>query len=494
MFLNNSPYENHPGFYDQDNRKTRALSPINREQLENRHAAMFAEWNLAGKTILDLGSCMGATGQWVLHKGAKHYTGVEAQDSYVAQSRNLLSHHGDKVEIIQESIEDFLDKNTKKYDIVVMLGVIYGFIDYYSILKKATNICKENLLIEGIYPYPPTGNPNAPVVEIVEKQPMVIADKEQNIQGLGARMSPRALDIIMGSLGFEAIGKHPMPRRMSTDLDNFCGNPQEKFFVRFLTSYRNTEHVARTVSDALLSPINSDGIQNWKDIEKNRHYVDPNQQILGKEPWTFDEKVANNFPDEAQSNIPDYDRVINKSLSLAEKFLDKTSNIIDVGSSLGETLKRFSEKGFVNLNGVDNSIHMIERAYQNHLGNIKYYHSEKFPIKKDFYSLVLANWTLHFIDERESYLEDIFNSIALGGYLILTEKILQSEETSEQYKDFKREKGLSEQYIQYKDEALRGVLVSYPLEWYLVTLRKIGFRHIEIFNSNLGFTSFLVKK
>lgn len=494
MHPNKSPYQEHPGFYDLDNRKTRVLSPINKEQLEHRHAAMFAEWNLKDKTVLDLGSCLGATGQWVLFHGAKHYTGVEAQHGYVKKSKALLSHHDSKATIIHASIEEFLESNTTKYDVVVMLGVIYAFIDYYKILRQVTSICKENLLIEGIYPYPPIGNPKASVVEICAKQPMVVADVEQHVQGVGSRMSPSALDIVMGSLGFESIGKHPMPRRMTFALDNFCGDPQEKYFVRYLTSYRNSANVMRTVSDAITNPNCNDDIQYWKDIEKSKPFIDPNKKVLAEKPWDFDDKVANNFQNEASTNIPDYDRVIGKIIDFANQFLNNGNKIIDVGCSLGETIKRLHQNGFTNLYGVDSSIHMIERAFQTPDNKISYTLSKKLPTELGPFDLIIANWTLHFINTRETYLKDIYNSLVLGGYVILTDKIQHSEETDEMYKDFKKQKGLSEEYIQYKEEALQGVLVTYPLEWYLITFRKLGFRQIEIINSNLSFTSFLLKK
>ena len=68
-------------------------------------------------------------------------------------------------------------------------------------------------------------------------------------------------------------------------------------------------------------------------------------------------------------------------------------------------------------------------------------------IEKDFheyYDLVLMNWTLHFIKDKEDYLESIFHRCET---LIMTDKLVQSDKTKELYYNFKRKNGISEEYI-----------------------------------------------
>ncbi|THB73370.1 MAG: methyltransferase domain-containing protein [Gammaproteobacteria bacterium] len=487
-----SPYDDHPGFYEYDNRKTRTLSPINKEQLENRHAAIFSEWNLKDKSVLDLGSCIGATGQWVLFHGASEYTGVEAQESYVERSRELLCHHGDKCTIVQSSIEEFLANNTRKYDVIVMLGVIYAFLNHHEILSKITEICNDIVVIEGIYPYPPVGNPKAPIIEITSQHPMVLADKEQNIRGVGARISPSALEIIMATLGFEPAGKMPIPKRIKSTLDNFCSDPQEKYFVRYLSIFRNSENICRLLTDELTAPSENPDIQEWRELDKNLPYVEPTKSIVTEKQWEFNEEVANSFENEAVNNIPDYERVINTSINFAEQFVDKNEKVIDVGCALGETLKKFIEAGYTDLYGVDSSAAMLAKAYVDN--KIKYIQSNDFPSEQGPFGLITANWTIHFIKQRYEYLENMYKSLKVGGYLILTDKMQLSPEVDAMYRRFKRDRGLSQEYIEYKEEALKEVLVSYPLDWYQVKLREIGFRSVEIINANLSFTTILAKK
>ena len=105
------------------------------------------------------------------------------------------------------------------------------------------------------------------------------------------------------------------------------------------------------------------------------------------------------------------------------------------------------------------------------------------------YKLVLMNWTLHFISDKDKYLQKIYDSLD-NGYLILTDKCSQSDIVKEMYYDFKRSKGITDTYIYQKEKDLVGVMKSVPVDWYLKTLREIGF-NVDIIHGDLGFTSFL---
>lgn len=199
--------------------------------------------------------------------------------------------------------------------------------------------------------------------------------------------------------------------------------------------------------------------------------------------WAFDESVAERFQYEAETNIPSYHTVIDKCLQFANKHLQKSDRIIDVGSAVGYTMDKFINSGYTNVMGVDSSISMNEK--------------NKYPVicsntLPDYrYKLVLMNWTLHFIQDKYTYLSDIYNK--LDGYLILTDKTSQSEIVKEWYYDFKRSKGVSDDYIHQKEKNLIGVMHSVPVDWYLKTLSDIGFT-VDIIHGDLGFTTFLCSK
>jgi len=118
--------------------------------------------------------------------------------------------------------------------------------------------------------------------------------------------------------------------------------------------------------------------------------------------------------------------------------------------------------------------------------------SDSFP--KNNYDLILANWTMHFIQDKYSYLRDIYDSLPLGKYLILTDKLQQSDIIKRDYYDFKRKNGVSEEYIQQKEKDLIGVMHSVTLGWYTNKLNMVGFNSVEVIHADLGFVTFLCRK
>ena len=204
------------------------------------------------------------------------------------------------------------------------------------------------------------------------------------------------------------------------------------------------------------------------------------------ESWIFDEAVATRFQHEAESHIPSYNIVINKSVDFAKKTLQPNDLIIDVGSALGFTINKFKAAGFKNVIGVDNSTAMIAKS----LYSDTIVHSSTLPANK--YKLVLINWTLHFILDKQEYLRSVYNSLD-NGYLILTDKMTQSDKVKEMYYDFKRNNGVADEYIYQKEDSLKTIMHCKSVEWYTSQLTNIGF-DIEIIHADLGFVTFLCYK
>jgi trans-aconitate methyltransferase len=204
------------------------------------------------------------------------------------------------------------------------------------------------------------------------------------------------------------------------------------------------------------------------------------------ESWIFDEAVATRFQHEAESHIPSYNIVINKSVDFAKKTLQPNDLIIDVGSALGFTINKFKAAGFKNVIGVDNSTAMIAKS----LYSDTIVHSSTLPANK--YKLVLINWTLHFILDKQEYLQSVYNSLD-NGYLILTDKMKQSDKVKEMYYDFKRNNGVTDEYIYQKEDSLKTIMHCKSVEWYTSQLTNIGF-DIEIIHADLGFVTFLCYK
>ena len=106
---------------------------------------------------------------------------------------------------------------------------------------------------------------------------------------------------------------------------------------------------------------------------------------------------------------------------------------------------------------------------------------------------VMANWTLHFVKERKQYIQDIYNNMT-GGVFILSEKTTQTKEVKELYYNFKIANGVSLDYIKQKEQLLQGFMDLYPVEWYMQTLTEVGFKNIQILNARYGFVTFYCEK
>lgn len=205
--------------------------------------------------------------------------------------------------------------------------------------------------------------------------------------------------------------------------------------------------------------------------------------------WQFDNELALRFQKEAETNIPDYERVIDLCIDIANLKFNKESTIVDVGSALGYTIDKFNQNGYSYVYGVESSQAMIDNSKQQ--AYIKL--SDTFPTEwnPDF---VMANWTLHFVDERKQYIDAIYNSLTENGALVITDKTTQTDEVKELYYNFKRNNGVSNEYIYEKEQKLKGYMNLLPVEWYVNTLKEVGFKSIQIINAKLGFVTFYAEK
>jgi len=510
-------FKNYPEFVDLDVRKLRPHGPVSAESLDNRHAVMLPDDIVKNATILDLGSCLAATGHWALSKGAAHYTGVELQTVQVDISQQLMSKYwpSDKFEIYNQSLQEFLDtaiSKNKKYDVVVMIGIMYAFMDHYALLKKVSQVCKKYIILDSIYPASMLDGKieaDAKIVEIQVSQQINHHEERTVYRGMSGRPGPKAVELMLGTLGFRNKEDFLFPKPLSdhTVNDSYSNilrvgildttaesldsstldwfkNSEIKLPMRYLMRFEKDIVEFKTLEDVLLE-------KNQDHIVKSSYSVKVESKDADPVPhWVFDKSVAERFQEEARNHIPDYERVINLCLSYSKLVYKdrKDISVIDVGSALGFTMKKFIDAGYTKVHGVDNSPAMKDASPYPDLIEI----SNTFPKKS--WNVVLANWTLHFVEQRKQYLQDIFDSMEVNGLLVISDKMSHVQELEEMYYDFKRSNGVSEEIIQTKKQALIGVLVTKPLQWYLDTLKEIGFEDIEIVNSNMMFHTIYARK
>ena len=147
-------FDKYPEFIDTDprtKRKSIRSYSIDRDFTERRYQAFFKNIDLKDKTVLDLGCCVSSLGAWVLDNGAKHYHGVEYDEALCNLSRDNLSKYFDNWTITQAFVEDFFEKNTEHFDIVIASGIIYGYNNPSDFIDELTNI-SDKIILESRHP------------------------------------------------------------------------------------------------------------------------------------------------------------------------------------------------------------------------------------------------------------------------------------------------------------------------------------------------------
>ncbi len=212
--------------------------------------------------------------------------------------------------------------------------------------------------------------------------------------------------------------------------------------------------------------------------------------MLNKWKWEFNAEVADNFDYIAKTSIQDYQRVIHLTVNIAKKIFNLDAKIIDIWSATWHTLKCLYNAGYKNIFWLESSLEMIKKSFN----KATIIHSDTLPIYEIDFDYIIINWTLHFVKNRENYIKLLYTHLKKGWYCIITDKIKSSNLSTELYYDFKKGMWLSDTDILNKSILLDGVLITYPIEWYLDIFQKIWFLDIEIINVSPCFCTFLMKK
>ncbi|WP_416775816.1 carboxy-S-adenosyl-L-methionine synthase CmoA [Xenorhabdus budapestensis] len=225
--------------------------------------------------------------------------------------------------------------------------------------------------------------------------------------------------------------------------------------------------------------------------------------------WSFDERVAEVFPDMVKRSIPGYSNIISMIGMLASRFVTPGSQIYDLGCSLGAatlSIRRNINSDDCRIIAIDNSSAMIERC-RRHIDAFK----AKTPvevIEQDILdtdiqnaSMVVLNFTLQFLhpEDRQKILDKIYAGMKPGGVLVLSEKFNFEDQNIgkllfNMHHDFKRANGYSELEISQKRSMLENVMRTDSIETHKSRLKKSGFQHAEVWFQCFNFGSLLAIK
>lgn len=226
--------------------------------------------------------------------------------------------------------------------------------------------------------------------------------------------------------------------------------------------------------------------------------------------FTFDERVAEVFPDMIQRSVPGYSNIISAIGMLANRFATKDSNLYDLGCSLGAATlsmrRSLEDVEGCKIIAIDNSPAMVERcklhvnAYRaNTPVEVREDDIRHIEIKDA--SVVVLNFTLQFLspEDRQALLEKIYAGLNPGGILILSEKFVFEDSTSHEllidlHHDFKRANGYSELEISQKRSAIENVMRPDKIETHKERFAKIGFSSSEVWFQCFNFGSMFAIK
>lgn len=225
--------------------------------------------------------------------------------------------------------------------------------------------------------------------------------------------------------------------------------------------------------------------------------------------FTFDESVAEVFPDMIQRSVPGYSNIITAIGMLASRFVTHHSNVYDLGCSRGAgilSIRRNVDKSGVQIIGVDNSEPMVERCRR----HLDAYHSD-IPVNIlcddirqidiNNASMVVLNFTLQFLprEDRLALLSKIYQGLNPNGILVLSEKFTFENQTMNEllidlHHTFKRANGYSELEVSQKRTALENVMLTDSIETHKARLTQAGFSQIELWFQCFNFGSMIAIK
>lgn len=247
-------------------------------------------------------------------------------------------------------------------------------------------------------------------------------------------------------------------------------------------------------------------------MSKDNLYSLPREQV-GQ--FTFDDHVADVFPDMIARSVPGYASILSVIEQLAGRFVAPATNVYDLGCSLGAATMVIQNQApeSATIHAIDCSQAMITRLEEklHALREDESKHSNNCVVKPQLAdicdvqienaSMVVLNFTLQFVPaaDRTALLKRIFDGLRPGGALCLSEKVCFEDEGQQQlltelHLDFKRAHGYSELEIAQKRTSLENTLVPETLQGHVDRLHTVGFQTAAPWFQCFNFASILAVK
>ncbi|MHB9119715.1 MAG: methyltransferase domain-containing protein [Burkholderiales bacterium] len=138
------------------------LHPWRREVMLRELDALYAE-RYGSLSVLDLGAGEAAMSIALWERGVRDITCVEVRPNNIAKARFVASHFGADLKIVEATVEDYLQTDNRKYDLVLFMGLLYHLLDPFAVMRRIGDLTGEVLVIETVLARPmPVTFANAP--------------------------------------------------------------------------------------------------------------------------------------------------------------------------------------------------------------------------------------------------------------------------------------------------------------------------------------------
>lgn len=262
------------------------------------------------------------------------------------------------------------------------------------------------------------------------------------------------------------------------------------------------------------APPSQDTIKNAARVDagSGRMSMNSGPSSLGHMPgaaWRFDESVTAVFDDMLARSIPQLGAMRHSVFQVASHLVQPSTHIVDLGCALGASMAPLIDRfgGHNRYVGIEASEPMAtacRRRMQSFIdaGLVEIRNVDLRTGYPDVQaSVTLAVLTLMFVpaDDRLQTLTSAYRHTTPGGALILVEKILGNDSTTDGllvdlYHDHKESMGYTREEIDRKHMALRDVLVPRSAAANEQMLRQSGFTHVDCFWRCLNFCAWVAVK
>jgi tRNA (cmo5U34)-methyltransferase len=228
-------------------------------------------------------------------------------------------------------------------------------------------------------------------------------------------------------------------------------------------------------------------------------------------PFTFNQAVADVFPDMLRRSIPGYAASIEAIGSLAVRYVTAGSRCYDLGCSLGAATLAMRSAIAVpdcKIVAVDNAPAMVSRCREVLAADanpgrtpVEVRQADIRDIDIANASMVVMNYTLQFLDiaARDALVGKIHAGLLPGGLFVLSEKVVDEDPHMEEllvelHHEHKRRNHYSRLEISRKRAALENVLIPETVAVHRQRLAGAGFLHSAIWLRYFNFVSIVAIK